>query len=241
MFPRSTQPSGDTEGQAKSKAKHVQSITKGQGCGHGSQGGDKGKAGTNMPRQPAQGRRRSLGVPKPAACPVGLSHTSPGPGGRNFLKGFCREMGQRKEEKALGGPPDHGCACTTHEYFSGHLFIPAPPSCWGHGPKVDKYSHGAINEASAPLLPLHPPPILGPSSPGGPTVSGLFCPGPHLLPPLSMSTASHPSWPTSPSWRPPMGPVPAPPHGPRPYGTVPPVASEAASVWAQRDKHRKQD
>ena len=157
MFPRSTQPSGDTEGQAKSKAKHVQSTTKGQGCGHGSQGEDKGKAGTNVPRQPAQGRRRSLRVPKPAACPVGLSHTSPDPGGRNFLKGFCREMGQRKEEKALGGPPDHGCACTTHEYFSGHLFIPAPPSCWGHGPKVDKYSHGAINEASAPLLPLHPP------------------------------------------------------------------------------------
>ena len=95
--------------------------------------------------------------------------------------------------------------------------------------------------ACGTLLPLHPPPILGPSSPGGPTVSGLFCPGPHLLPPLSMSTASHPSWPTSPSWRPPMGPVPAPPHGPRPYGTVPPVASEAASFWAQRDTHRKQD
>lgn len=95
--------------------------------------------------------------------------------------------------------------------------------------------------ACGTLLPLHPPPILGPSSPGGPTVSGLFCPGPHLLPPLSMPTASHPSWPTSPSWRPPMGPVPAPPHGPRPYGTVPPVASEAASFWAQRDKHRKQD
>lgn len=133
---------------------------------HGSQGGDKGKAGTNVPCQPAQGRRCSLGVLEPAACPAGLSHTSPGPGGRNFLKGFCREMGQRKEEKALGGPPDHGCACTTHEYFSGHLFIPAPPSCWGHGPKVDKYSHRAINEASAPLLPPTPQPHpLGPLFP----------------------------------------------------------------------------
>lgn len=59
-------------------------------------------------------------------------------------------MGRRKEEKALGGPPDHGCACAAHEYFSGHLFIPAPSSCWGHRPKVDKYSHWAINEASAP-------------------------------------------------------------------------------------------
>lgn len=128
-----------------------------RGVGIGAKVGTKGRQGRMCPRQPAQGRRRSLRVPEPAACPAGLSHTSPGPGGRNFLKGFCREMGQRKEEKALGGPPDHGCACATHEYFSGHLFIPAPPSCWGHGPKVDKYSHGAINEASAPLLPLHPP------------------------------------------------------------------------------------
>lgn len=96
-----------------------------------------------------------------AEGPAGLCHTSPGPGGRNFLKGFCREMGRRKEEKALGGPPDHGCVCAAHEYFSGHLFIPAPSSCWGHRPKVDKYSHGAINEASAPPQP-HP---LGPAFP----------------------------------------------------------------------------
>lgn len=81
---------------------------------------------------------------------------SPSPGGRNFLKGFCTEMGQRKEEKALGSPPDHGCACAAHEYFSGHLFIPAPPSCWGHRPKVDKYSHWTINEASAPSQPPYP-------------------------------------------------------------------------------------
>lgn len=96
-----------------------------------------------------------------AEGPVGLCHTSPGLGGRNFLKGFCREMGRRKEEKARGGPPDHGCVCAAHEYFSGHLFIPAPSSCWGHRPKVDKYSHWAINEASAPPQP-HP---LGPSFP----------------------------------------------------------------------------
>lgn len=111
--------------------------------------------------QPAYDRKRSLGSLGRAEGPVGLCHTSPGPGGRNFLKGFCREMGRRKEEKALGGPPDHGCVCAAHEYFSGHLFIPAPSSCWGHRPKVDKYSHGAINEASAPPQP-HP---LGPSFP----------------------------------------------------------------------------
>lgn len=108
------------------------------------------------PSQPDQRRKLSLSVPGPGRAPRSLCHTSPSPGGRNFLKGFCTEMGQRKEEKALGGPPDRGCACAAHAYFSGHLFIPAPPSCWGHRPKVDKYSHWAINEASAPPQPPYP-------------------------------------------------------------------------------------
>lgn len=112
-------------------------------------------------QQQWSGWEAPLGVPCWAEHPVGLGRTSPGPGGRDFLKGFCREMGQRKEARAAGGPPDHGCACAAHEYFSGHLFIPAPSSCWGHRPTVDKYSHWAINEASAPPEP-HP---LGPSFP----------------------------------------------------------------------------
>lgn len=56
------------------------------------------------PSQPAQRRKLSLSVPGPGRVPRSLCHTSPSPGGRNFLKGFCTEMGQRKEEKALGGP-----------------------------------------------------------------------------------------------------------------------------------------
>lgn len=110
-----------------------------------------------MHRQPAQGRRRSLRVPGPAECPAGLCHTSPGPGGRNFLKGFCREMGRRKEEKALGGPPDHGCACAAYEYFSGHLFIPAPSTAGATDPRW-------INIATGQSMrhPLHTAPRRSP-------------------------------------------------------------------------------
>lgn len=149
--------SGDTEHWVNRHGPNMSDSSRRKGQEHGSAGA-KGRRAPTCTESAGQGRRRPLGSLGWAEHPVGLCLASPGPDGRDFLKGFCREMGQRKEERAVGGPPDHGCACAAHEYFSGHLFIPAPSSCWGHRPVVDKYSHRAINEASAPREP-HP---LGP-------------------------------------------------------------------------------
>lgn len=140
-------------------AQRVHSLAKGQE--HRSSGGDKEKAGHSMGRvsQPRRGDV-PLGSQCRAERPVGLCHTSPGPGGRTFLKGFRRDMGRRKEEKAAGSP----LTTDVHAQFmniSAPFIYPCTIQLLGHRPKVDKYSHWAINEASAPPEP-HP---LGPSFP----------------------------------------------------------------------------
>lgn len=158
MSLRSTRSSSGHRARQTATAPRVQSITEGQRRGRND--GDKGKAGTGTPGWEVPGPAGAPGAMGWAECPLGLCHTSPGPGGRNFLKGFCRD-GEKEGREGPWQSPDHGCACAAHEYFSGHLFIPAPSSCWGHRPRWINIATGRSMRHPLPAQP-HP---LGPSFP----------------------------------------------------------------------------
>ena len=200
-------------------------------CSNGEQGslptGGPGTGPLLGPREPQL---------RPHVCPVRILQL----GGRGTEQTLGTQAPLRPEALMFGhqgGQP--GNSNQTAPISAGALASGWPPTAPAGTPSPRA---GPAALLARPVALSSPHPILGPCSPGvGGRLSLLFCPAPHLLPPLSVSTDPHPSWPTSPSQRPPMGPMPAPPHSPGPYGTVPPVASEAASFWAQRDKHRKQD